>query len=110
MIHSGKQANFLLQSGCELKQQLFKALVNTGAPLNLGHSSVASLAAWVLGQHTTRDNSQDQGVWASILIAISKITFSVFQARRRLYSFSVADYRETPMFISWRLFKWSQNI
>lgn len=109
MIHSVKQAKFILQSGRELKQQLFKFLVNLGSPLNLGHSCVASLLAWVLGQCTTAENSQDQGVWASIPITISKITFSVFQARCRLYSFGVADYRKMPTFISWRLFKRSQN-
>lgn len=98
MIHSGKQANFVLQSGCELKQQLFKLLVNLGSPLNLGHSCVARLLAWGLGQCTTTENSQEQGVWVSIPTTISKITFSVFQARCRLYS-TVADYREMPMLI-----------
>lgn len=80
MIRSGKQANFILQSECELKQQLFKFLINLGSPLNLGHSGVARLLAWVLGQCTTTENSQDQGVWVSMPTTIHKIIFSVFQA------------------------------
>lgn len=80
MIRSGKQANFILRSEYELQQQLFKFLINLGSPLNLGHSCVARLLAWVLGQCTTTENSQDQGVWVSIPTTIPKIKFSVFQA------------------------------
>lgn len=109
MLHSGKQENFILQSGCELKQQLFKFLVNVGSSLNLGHSCKASLLAQVLGQGTTTENRWDKGVWASTPIKISRITFSVFQARCRLYSFSVAYYREMVMVTSWRLFNLRQK-
>lgn len=48
MIRSEKQANFILQSGCESKQQLFKFLMNLDSPLNLGHSHVAALLTGVL--------------------------------------------------------------
>lgn len=98
-------SNFILQSCSELKHQLFTFLVNLDLPLNLGQSCKDSLLAYKtrvrykIGQGTTTESSQDRGVWTSTPIKTSKIAFSVFQARCRLHSFSVADYRKIAMVI-----------